>query len=242
MWSCVVVFMANLTIVHSAHIPHSVEVSDGVAQPLTNKFRLTMCLNTREFNSGDWIPVQQLKEPTATSEGFQAGSFLADLWCLYAKSLLQKLFGLQRSTLRAINKLWLSLETVAGKWPKVTIAPLIVHIAFSFHLPAIFRSLWISSYPWAIFSCYSPLRPVNICEICCSRYVEEFIGRLFSEVLCPWLWWGRKQGEGSPLLLKGMFSDPEFEGFTLALSPHLLQVCASALRWLDIRELEKQSL
>lgn len=200
-------------------------MSDGVAQPLANNCRITVYLNNHEFNFEDRIPVQHLKEPTATSKGFQAASFLADVWCLYTKSLPQKLFSFQRSTLRAINKLWLSLETVAGKWPKVTVAPLIVHIAFSFHLPAIFRSLWISSYPWAIFSCYSPLRPVNICKICCSRYLEEFIGRLFSEVLCPWFWWGRKQGQGSPFLLKGKCSDPDFEDFSLALSPHLLHLC-----------------
>lgn len=88
----------------------------------------------------------------------------------------QKVFSIQRNTLRMINKQWLSLETAAVKWPKVTIAPLILHVAFSLPLPAIFHCLWNSVYPWAIFSCYSPLSPVNICKICCSGYLQEFIG------------------------------------------------------------------
>jgi len=53
----------------------------------------------------------------------------------------QKAFSIQRNTLRTINKQWLSLERAAVKWPKVTVAPLIVHIAFSLQLPAIFHHL-----------------------------------------------------------------------------------------------------
>jgi len=54
---------------------------------------------------------------------------------------VQKAISIQRNTLRTINKQWLSLERAAVKWPKVTVAPLIVHIAFSLQLPAIFHHL-----------------------------------------------------------------------------------------------------
>lgn len=134
-------------------------------------------LHHHRFSLGDPSSVQQL-EPTAMLSlkasmlkvSLQAGGVYIPRLCA------QEVFSIRSNTLRAINKHRLSLETAALRWPEVTIAALIVPVAFSLQLPAIFRHHWMSSYPWAVFSCHSPLSPVNICKICCSGYLQEFSG------------------------------------------------------------------
>lgn len=88
------------------------------------------------------VPGQQLEPMAVPPQRLLPGKVSLQMRGVCAQSpCAQKVFGIRRNTLRTINKQWPSLETAAVKWPRVTIAPLIVHIAFSLQLPATFRSL-----------------------------------------------------------------------------------------------------
>lgn len=133
-------------------------------------------LHRHRFGLRDPSSAQQL-EPTAMLS-LKASTLKVSLQTggVYIQVFVHRVFSIRSNTLRAMNKHRLSLETAALRWPEVTVAALIVLVAFSLQLPAIFCHLSMSSYPWAVFSCHSPLSPVNICKICCSGYLQEFGG------------------------------------------------------------------